>query len=439
MTTIPQVAEAMQTVLTSKADRAALQTGFVQRPTRTKLTGSLFVQSLVLGWLANPEATLEQLTEIAARQEVDITPQALDQRFTPAGAACLRQVLADTLTEVVSGTPVALPILQRFTAMVVQDGTTIALPDSLAEVWQGCGGSETGSAAALKCGLQLDLLHGRLCQLDLVDGRHPDAALPLQHASLPAGSLRAADLGFFDQQVFAELDAAEVYWLSRTRSQLTLSTGDGQVWSLLDFVQTQLAAGGEATVGLGRMRVPARLLVTRVPQEVADQRRRRLRKEARERGRMVSATVLALADWTILITNAPAELLSAAEALVVARVRWQIELIFKLWKSQGKLDESRSSKPWRILCEVYAKLIALIIQHWLLVVSCWQYPDRSLVKASQTVRSHAAELASTLHALAQLERVIGSIQRCLRRRARINPRSTNPNTYQLLLALTIDD
>ena len=118
-----------------------------------------------------------------------------------------------------------------------------------------------------------------------------------------------------------------------------------------------------------------------VPQEVADQRRRRIRTEARDHGRTPSAVVVALAAWTILITNAPPELLSLAEALVVAKVRWQIELIFKLWKSHGQVDQWRSEKPARIMGEVYGKLLAMLIQQWVFIVGCWAYPDRSLVKA----------------------------------------------------------
>jgi IS4 transposase len=74
------------------------------------------------------------------------------------------------------------------------------------------------------------------------------------------------------------------------------------------------------------------------------------------------------------------------------RTRWQIELVFKLWKSEGRIDEWRSEKPFRILCELYAKLVVMIIQHWILLTS-WQYPDRSLFKSVKTIRKHAMNLA----------------------------------------------
>jgi len=182
-------------------------------------------------------------------------------------------------------------------------------------------------------------------------------------------------------------------------------------------------------------RLPARLLAVRVPLAVAAERRRRLHAEARKKGQTVSQARLQGADWTILVTNVPVTLLSAEEALVLVRARWQIELLFKLWKQHGFLDEWRSAKPWRILCEVYAKLLALVIQHWLLLVSCWAAPDRSLVKAAQTVRSYVPLLASAFAGVLPLVRVLEHLCRTVGFGCRMNPRKKAPNTYQLLLAL----
>ena len=136
------------------------------------------------------------------------------------------------------------------------------------------------------------------------------------------------------------------------------------------------------------------------------------------------------------MTNVPVALLSLEEALVLARVRWQIELLFKLWKQHAYIDEWRSKKSWAILCEVYAKLIALVFQHWLLVICCWDYPDRSLVKAAQTVRTFVPLLTSALSGLSDLSAVLERFQDILHQGCRINPRRKHPNTYQRLLALT---
>jgi hypothetical protein len=184
-----------------------------------------------------------------------------------------------------------------------------------------------------------------------------------------------------------------VFWLSRLQLQTAVYDASGDRRDLLAFLEAPTTDTVEQEVTLGReQRVPARLLARRVPQDVAAARRRRLRAAAQKKGRQVSAVRLALAAWTVLVTNVPSDRLTLREALILARVWWHIDLLFTLWKSHGRVDESRSTKPWRILCEVYAKLLAMLVQHGVFLVSCWAYPDRSLTKAAQTVQKHALHL-----------------------------------------------
>ncbi len=176
-----------------------------------------------------------------------------------------------------------------------------------------------------------------------------------------------------------------------------------------------------------------RLLAVRVAPSVAEARRRKRRAAAKREGRQPPAATLALADWTVYVTNVPAERLTLADACVLGRARWQVELLFKLWKQHGHLDTSRSSQPWRVLCEVYAKLIALVIQHWLLLLGCWDRPDRSLVRAAQTVREHALGLVQALGQPARLRQALAALVRCLGVGCRIAKRAARPSAYQLWL------
>src|SRR3989442_5426238 len=141
---LEEVAESLQVVFTSTANAAADRTGFVQRA--SKLTGAAFVQALTFGWLANPRATLEELAQAAGTAGVPLSPQALEQRFTPQAAACLLEVLQAAVRRVLAANPVAVPILQRFPGGVtVLDSTTILLPEALASLWPRCA---SGSSAA---------------------------------------------------------------------------------------------------------------------------------------------------------------------------------------------------------------------------------------------------------------------------------------------------
>ena len=130
------------------------------------------------------------------------------------------------------------------------------------------------------------------------------------------------------------------------------------------------------------------------------------------------------------------EKMSIKEAIIMMRVRWQIELLFKLWKSEGHIDSWRSEKPWRILCEFYAKLIVMVIQHWLLLIGCWEYPDRSLIKASKAVRNYAMTFVSAFVAKNTIERLVETleiIKRSMSSGCKIYKRKTDPSTYQILL------
>jgi hypothetical protein len=124
----------------------------------------------------------------------------------------------------------------------------------------------------------------------------------------------------------------------------------------IDLPAALEAAGGwhvELRVELFHRRVPMRLLAARLPDEQAAARRARALADARKRGWEVSRDRLALCGWNVLLTNDPSGLLSVREAWDVRRVRWQEELLFKGMKSGGGgLGRSRSSKPWRVACEV---------------------------------------------------------------------------------------
>src|SRR5262245_58051101 len=111
---IDQVASTMQDVLSITAYRLGRETGFIQRG--TKLNGALFTQTLVFSYLANPQATLEELTQTAASLGVKISAPGLDQRFTSLAADFLQQVLTAAIKQlsIYSKYSWELPVLTQF-------------------------------------------------------------------------------------------------------------------------------------------------------------------------------------------------------------------------------------------------------------------------------------------------------------------------------------
>ena len=222
--------------------------------------------------------------------------------------------------------------------------------------------------------------------------------------------------------------------LSREKGGNTVFfTEQGQRLCLQSVLPPRVGQTKEMHVLVGEeQRYRMRLLMLRVPEEVAEQRRQDLRSDATRRGRVVSQRALALADWTILLTDAPSKRLSLEEALILLRERWQMEVLYKLWKQYGQIDEWRTAHSWRVLCELYAKLIGMVLQHWLIVLFAWQNAQRSLVKLAQVVRDTAWTLMEALTGQRELSAVLRLIERRMRTGCSMNTRNKHPNSAQLL-------
>lgn len=435
-TIIPEIADAMWHVLNDAAHEGGRVSGFIKR--KKKLSGASFVQSLVFGYLAKSSATSDELRQAAATCGVNITRQGIDKRFSLASANCLEFVLAATVRQVIQAQPVALDILRRFRGVHVVDSSTIVLPDSLAAIWQGCGGkSKTNTQSAVKICVDIDLLKGTLDGPLLQSGGDHDRRALAKHRPLEVGALLIGDLGYFKLDAFKQLHLTGRYYLSRLKARTHLFTADGAALDLVAWLNTTSETVIDCVVELGKtLHLKSRLLAVRVPPEVAHERRKRLDEEARKKGQVISQDRLDLIDWTIYVTNVPCNLLSVAEALVLGRSRWQIEMLFKLWKSVGLIDESRSDNPYHILTEFYAKLIAMVIQHWLFLTELWDHPDRSLHQASQVIQKHAFHLASRFHDFDGLCCAIGIVQICLAG-CRMTKCKSKRHTFELWLQFNL--
>lgn len=432
---VSQQAEVLQRILEEEARRLARETGFVER--ERAISGADFAQALILGWLQRPDERVEGFVQLLERREVSITASGLSQRFTPTAATFLHQVL-QRLTQVqMQAEAVDVALLRRFGAVIVEDSSSVLLPAEVAEIWQGGGSGTAANAAAVKLFVRWDVLAGKLEGLQLRDGRHTDTKSPFNEEDLPCGGLYLADLGFFSLERLRRLaqptQGSKRFFVMRWQYGTALCTRSGHQIELRGVLPQREAEAKEMGVLLGKQaKLPVRLIMVRVSEEVAEQRRKRIRERAQDHGTKPSEDLLYLAGWTIVVTNVARARLSLPEALVLLRLRWQIERLFRLWKEHGQIDEWRTKKPWRILCELYAKRAAMVIQQWLIQEGCWRDPWHSLVKAAAVVRREANRIMVALFE-GGLEHVLRSIVRCMRAGCRVARRITHPSTVQLLL------
>lgn len=426
-----RIAQSMQDFFGTIAEQIASHAGLIQR--EREFSGRSLLATFVLTFLHKPKPKWDDFAVTAGQLGVFVTPPAIIQRISPELRDALRQWFDEAVGQVVQAVPRVTPLLRKFTAVVVGDSSTIQLCDALADEFPGCGGDEKTSKAAVKIQVQWDVLNGSLDTAALEPGKQNDTTSPALKTPT-AGSLSLYDLGYFSLERFASAQKAGAFWISRTVWKLKIYV-DGQEWLLLDWLQAQPNDGKpiDRWVEVGeKERLRCRLVALRAPAEVAARRRRKAHQKAMKKGRQPTAEHLQTCTWTVFLTNCPSEMLTWKEVVVLYRVRWQIELLFKLWKSHNAIDEHRSDDPVRQLVELYARLIAVIVQHWLILAACWMDPRVSLVKASRLLRHQVPVVIALLSNLAALTEKLHQLATLLTKLAKLDRRARHPSNPQLL-------
>lgn len=393
------------------------------------VTGAGFAQALVFSFMASARSTRRDIQQAAAHAGMSLSTQGLDKRFTARAAYFLDSLLAEAVQQVIAVAPHRQSLLSRFNGVYVSDSTLVGLPDELASVFRGNNGV---TDAAAKVAAQWELNSGRL-GIWLSDGTVHDQRTGPVAQPLPVGALRLNDLGFFKLATFAEDAAHGRYFFSRYKIGTLVYDQAGAALDLSAYLRRQQPRALDLSVYLGQQRLPCRLIALPVPPEQVGKRRKRLREIARKRQQPTSDRTLALVGWTLYVTNIPTEKLAATEAAILGGTRWQIECLFKLWKHDGQLATSRSQDPLRVWCEFYAKLLACLIQHWVMVVGCWHHVDRSLHRATQVIRKRAFALLESLGELAALINVLQRTAILMAQTCRLSKRAAHPLTFQLWL------
>lgn len=427
----------LQNLFGSVADELAFSSGF--RQGLSKLGGAELAQALVGGWWANPKASRAELARL-----VDVSKQALDQSLTEKAALFLKALLEWSLGQLVAAAPCEVELLKRFNGVYVLDSSVLSLPAELASLWPGCGSSKPdgASAAGLKLHLMLDLSTGTLIGPEFSPARTHDRTGPHQNWALPQGALRLGDLGYFKLKRFEEIVRQEQgYFISKVQSGVQIVNHQGQARTVGEWLSEQSAEFIDQQVVVGAaQKLECRLVAFRVSEEIVSKRQAKFKELERKRQRPLSSEQIRLSYWLVYLTNIESEMANGAEIATLYRLRWQIELLFKLWKSEGGLGQWQSAKEWAIMCEFYAKLIVQLLQHWLLVQTGWQHEGRSLVKAGRVIRQHVRGLVMRLWQIRALLEGLDYLREDLRsgsKSLKLEGGGKRPSSYELSLAPSV--
>jgi len=384
-----QQSEQLQAILGEQAKQLGKETGWMQRT--SKLGAMEMVVTLVVGWLYNPSASLNELAQLSGRLGVRISAAGLHQRLNQAAVAVLEQLLGYSLGVLSRSYQLKGTVLSQFEGVVVIDSSVISLPAHLAAIWRGVGGAS--SVAAVRLQLGIELLSGCIHAIKPQDGRRVDQQSGLIEELVQRGRLLLFDLGYFSQDRLAAIVNGGAYFVCRYKFRTALYRPDApqQPMDLGHYLSQLLGTQPHSlTLLVGRrQQVPARFIAQRLPQAVADERRRKAKAKAKHEGQTLSNAYLCLLDWSLYLTNTTPQQLTPAQVITTYRLRWQVELVFKLWKSNAQLDHIGQWRTERVLCHLYARLLGLVIFHALTApVRTIHHLDLSWVKAFHVLQPH---------------------------------------------------
>lgn len=343
------------------------QSKFVQRTSR--LDGFTFLSLVVFN---SDSLAYESLNDLSTKLELDhgveITKQALDERFNKYAVNFLKTALEKLLQKQLSA-PEALIHCKEFKRILIKDSVCFQVDESMADTFPGSGGS--GSRANVRIQLEYDLLTGKVVDLSLNAFNDQDSVNSMLTIDVVnEGDLIVRDLAYMHLKALKKILIRLGHFLCRLQTQRKVYQQQGDQLIELDFAEISRNMREfdlqriEDSVFLGEdLELQVRLFIYLLPDAVYRERMRKLNRNAKKQGRELTAESKARAQLTLFITSAPEEAISIETAWKVYTLRWQIELTFKVWKSIWKIDKVKKVKQERLECYIWAKLF-IIITSW---------------------------------------------------------------------------
>lgn len=425
-----------------KIEQIARDVGFVKR--KSKLTGHLFMVVFTFAMNTYGTPTLAQLVDLLKLvANVKIKREGFFQRIKEEAVLFFQAMLSQVLKVKVSDL-LDLDILDVFNRLIILDSTVFQLPPELAEHFRGSGGSASPSAVKIQFGYDLlssqffhviqdgtcpdnSYKNGFIEKVEKGDLHIRDLGYSNVLVLIEIDQARAYYLSRLKSQV--------TLYIKNELSELVefdLESYLAKVGENLVEIELYLKKNDQSA--------PTRLVIEAVPDEVKAERLRKLNKTNKKKGRITKKKTKLWQGFNIYISNVPYKMarftkkewkkfnkkhaqaanqvatdvqerkkyvyidlkkldhdyeacildlikratitiLAATDFRLLYSIRWQIELIFKNWKSNFALDKMTGQKSERIKCMIYAKLLYIFITSKIISVAksyAWKHNRREV-------------------------------------------------------------
>ena len=373
-------AEELQRYITPEfLEELAREMKFVKR--KRKFSGSDLATICI--WISQRVAS-DPLVRLCSRLHAVtgtvLSPEGLNKRFNEKSVLFLKHIFSLLLQQkICEQTHISSQLYAHFKRIRIMDATMFQVPNTLEHIYPGSGGC--AQTAGIKIQLEYDLHSGQFLNFQVGPGKSNDKTFGTECLdTLRPGDLCIRDLGYFSLEDLDQMDQRGTYYISRLKLNTNVYVKNqdpkyfknGSIKKQSEYIQinviqilNQLQPGEtieyqQAYIG-DKQQLFSRLVFHRLTAAQLQKRLEKIAEKEKSKHRTYSEKSKLVAGLNVYVTNAPWEWVPMEQVHELYTLRWQIEIVFKTWKSLFDIDHCRTVKQERIECHLYGKLIAIFL------------------------------------------------------------------------------
>jgi hypothetical protein len=364
-------------------EQLARETGFIKR--KGKVSASTFAKLLIFNELDQSQLSLLDLKlDLQNYFGCEISREAIHKRFSAEALHFLKALLAKLLELRLAKVEWSSSLAGCFNRLLLKDSSKFTIPNAFAKAYPGYGGFHKGNAI-MNIQYEYDLLTGNWASLNFTKATRNDQQDSKETLDqIEKNDLLVRDLGYVTMTYLNGIVKNKAYFLNRLPTTVNIYSPKGEDyhpidWAEIDkhFEKNTLPQMELDVVLTMKHKLGVRMVVSPVPKQVYCQRIKNASKHAKSKGCQLSKEYKIKAKYNIFITNVPQEKLSIKDITELYRLRWQIEIVFKSWKSNLSLHEVKKVKKERFECQLVARIIWALVNWRLFQAANWSLkPDK---------------------------------------------------------------
>jgi hypothetical protein len=276
----------------------------------------------------------------------------------------------------------------------IKDSTKFALPAVMADAYPGTKGDGMQAGASVQ--FEFEIKSGKSdIKVTPANANDQDES-HLDKSSIQAGVLYMRDLGYAHLSYMGNINKSKAFFINKLCPKTTIYVLKDDQYQKLELSKlTSMQGIFDQQVYIGADKMPVRIIIEPASKELKANRIANAEKYNKKKGHTTSEGFKERAGFNFIVTNLISEKYSAQLIQKLYHLRWQIELVFKAWKSFLKIHSFPKGSVQRITSILYSKLIWAVLS-WKICRAIGKIGHVSVLKVHRLLASTKEELREQL-------------------------------------------